>query len=296
MGKGKGGTGGHRQILPVHVPGGEEVLAEILDGGQSFVWNLTSDGSWQGVHDGRAYELALTEEKRIAWTCSAGNTAVAETALRKLFAAGTDFDAIADALPWRSDPALRLAMSNFEGLRILRQPVETTLLSFLLSPLKKIAQIKIGLRVLSERFGTPIGRGLFAPPDFSSLSRAGENDLRACGIGYRAKSLALTAKFLERDPGYLQNLETTDTTAAREALTALPGVGRKIADCVLLFGLGRLEAFPIDTWIGREMRAIYDLERFDDKAIQTFARAHFGSSAGLAQQFVFAQARRRGNV
>lgn len=293
MGRGRGGSGGVWRILSTRIPGGGEVLAEILDGGQSFLWNRTPDGSWLGIHGGRVYEVSLSGGKRIAWTCDGESSAGAETALRSFFAAGTDFDALADALPWRSDPVLRSAMRDFAGLRILRQPVETTLLSFLLSPLKRIAQIKIGLEALSRRFGTPVGRGLFAPPDFSALARAGENDLRACGIGYRAKSLSLTAKILDGDPGYLRRLEARDTPAAREALTALPGVGRKIADCVLLFGMGRLEAFPIDTWIGREMRRLYGLEKFDDAAVQIFARAHFGASAGLAQQFLFARARNR---
>ncbi|MFP4357645.1 MAG: DNA-3-methyladenine glycosylase family protein [Puniceicoccaceae bacterium] len=294
MGRPPGGVGGVRGILPVRVPGGERVFAEILDGGQTFLWNRTPHGSWLGIHEGRVYEVSLSRDKRIAWACADEDPGGAETALRSFFAAATDFDALADALPWRSDPVLHPAMREFEGLRILRQPVETTLLSFLLSPLKKIAQIKIGLRSLSRRFGTPVARGLSAPPDFSALSRAGENGLRACGIGYRARSLFLTAKILAGDPGYLSRLETADTEAAAGALMALPGVGRKIADCVLLFGLGRLEAFPIDTWIGREMRRLYGLERFDDAAVRIFARAHFGAAAGLAQQFLFARARSRG--
>ncbi|MGE9291126.1 MAG: DNA-3-methyladenine glycosylase family protein, partial [Puniceicoccales bacterium] len=124
-----------------------------------------------------------------------------------------------------------------------------------------------------------------------TLAEVTESDLRACGIGYRARSIHKTAQVLREDPRFLSELARLPTESARKQLVSLPGVGRKIADCVLLFGYGRLESFPIDTWISRHMRTSYQLESLSDDQIQLFARAHFGSHAGLAQQFLFAQAR-----
>lgn len=287
---GRGRAGG---ALPVRIEGGDEVLSEILAGGQTFLWGRSDHGDWSGVHDGRVFRLGLDPDRRLRWELRAGDPEGAGDSLRRLFAADTDFAAIADALPWRSDPRLSEAVAAFPGLRVLRQPPGPTLLAFLLSPLKRIDQIRAGLLALSARFGRPLGDGFFAPPTWETLADLPEEDLRACGIGYRARSVHACARLLRDRPGFPESLADADTASAREALLGLPGVGRKIADCVLLFGLGRLEAFPVDTWIARELRAAYGLGDFADRQLQAFAAAHFGAHAGFAQQFLFAAARRR---
>ncbi len=270
-----------------------DVLGEILAGGQTFLWRREETADvWVGIHRDRVYRLSASETGKLNWVLLHGNTHGAEAALKELFATDIDFEALADALPWRSDPVLRKAMTLCPGLRILRQPVEQTLLSFLLSPQKRIDQIRAGLLELSRRFGTPIGDGYVSPPGWKDLARRSESDLRACGIGYRAKGIHRTAAFLAREPDFLTRLTALPTADARHELMRLPGVGRKIADCVLLFGLGRLEAFPIDTWISRELRDAYHLIGFSEPQLQMFATGHFGRAAGLAQQFLFAAARR----
>lgn len=281
-------------ILPLGEPITPRVLEEILGGGQTFLWGReTGSGGWLGIQEQRVFRVSVNGSGELEWNLTAGDPAGAGGTLRNLFALDTDFASLVDGLPWRSDPVLRSAMGGFPGLRILRQPVGLTLLCFLLSPLKRIDQIRAGLLALARKFGTPLGNDFHGPPTWTDLAEIPEAHLRSCGIGYRAKSIHLSARFLARNPGFLECLCERDTAEARDRLLELPGVGRKIADCVLLFGLARLEAFPIDTWISREMRRSYGLEGYSDLQLQQFAAAHFGEAAGLAQQFLFAAARGR---
>ena len=286
------------QPLGLVLPGGEPVLAEILTGGQTFQWREREGAgqrrSWRGVCGRWLLDLRLAGEQLEYRVIVGPDTeSRAAEALRGLFAVETDFAGRVDRLPWRSDPVLARGVLAFPGLRILRQPWEVALLSFLLSPLKAIPQIRAGLEAIAARWGEPLAGGWYALPSWALLAGADEESLRACGIGYRARSVAACARLLADRPGYGEELAALPTAQARERLRELPGVGPKVADCVLLFGLGRLESFPIDTWIGRELREAYGLGDWKDPALQQFARAHFGPDAGLAQQFLFAAARRR---
>jgi N-glycosylase/DNA lyase len=129
-------------------------------------------------------------------------------------------------------------------------------------------------------------------PTWSELAAIPEATLRACRLGFRAKFIHQTAQFLAAHPGWLDETETLPYAAAKERLCSLPGVGEKIADCVLLFGAGRLEAFPVDVWILKTMARRYALDGWRPAQVAQFGRAHFGPLAGLAQQFLFAWERR----
>jgi len=283
-----------RGILSTGKPLASVVLDEILGGGQSFLWEKLDDtGNWRGVCCDRVFRVGLKSSGELEWQLDHGDSDGAPEAIEEFFALETPFGTLTEALPWRSDPVLATAIRSFRGLRILRQPVGEALLSFLLSPLKRIDQIRSGLVELSRRFGDPIGPDQFSPPDWVRLAGIPESDLRSCGIGYRAKGISQTARVLANDPELLRHLSGLPTGEARARLMKLPGVGRKIADCVLLFGLARHEAFPIDTWISRELRTAYQLDGFTEAQLQQFAAAHYGPAAGLAQQFLFAAARKR---
>jgi N-glycosylase/DNA lyase len=137
-------------------------------------------------------------------------------------------------------------------------------------------------------------------PSWEELATIPEAALRACRLGYRAAFVAETARKLAAHPGgantWLTELSVLPTPQARERLLTLPGVGPKVADCVLLFGFHRLEAFPIDTWIARALTELYGLGGWKTRQLQQFAEAHFGDLAGLAQQFLFAYVRQPGRV
>ncbi len=133
---------------------------------------------------------------------------------------------------------------------------------------------------------------LRALPTWPELARVPEAELRKCLLGFRARYIHHTALFLAENPGWLDETEALPYAAAKERLCALPGVGAKVADCVLLFGAGRLEAFPVDVWIIKAMAERYGLHGWKPTQIAHFGRVHFGPLAGLAQQYLFAFERR----
>jgi N-glycosylase/DNA lyase len=240
--------------------------------------------------------LRLDADERIEWSAPEPLVRTAPAALAKYFATDRDFAALADTLPWRSDPHLARCIGSFSGLRILRQPFGETLLGFLCSATKQIVQIKQMLALLAERHGAPLlsTPNSHAPtptrrvPTWPELARISEGDLRACLLGFRARYIAETARFLAAHPGWLEETETLPYAVAKERLVSLPGVGEKVADCVLLFGAGQLEAFPVDVWILKTLARRYGLDDWRTPQLAQFGRVHFGPLAGLAQQYLFA--------
>lgn len=267
-----------------------QVLAEIVDGGQSFRWHESSPGTWRGQWGRHAAELRVANEDTVFWRPLAVHTS--RKALAGYLALDLDFEAFADELPWRSDPLLKRVMADFPGLRILRQDLGEALIAFICSSTKRIVQIKAVVAILAERFGESVAPGLHALPTWEALAEVPEAELRACKLGYRARYLAEAAQVLAGEPGWLGRISALPYAEAHARLVKLPGVGAKVADCVLLFGGGRLEAFPVDTWIVQAMARWYGLAGWTPKQIAHFGRVHFGPRAGFAQQFLFAAARR----
>ena len=309
------------QTLPLRVPPAPAVLAETLDGGQAFRWR-NDDGIWSGVfgenivrltygpRDGdaapppRSGDSATRASRlhgQVRWSAPAALAATTGPAFAHYFDAARDPHELADALPWRSDPHLAVCLAAFLGLRILRQPFGETLLCFLCSATKQIVQIKQMLALLAARHGTPLLSDsslvtrYSSLPTWSELASIPEAELRACQFGFRARFIHQTACFLAAHPGWLETTAQAPYAEAKERLCSLPGVGEKIADCVLLFGAGRLEAFPVDTWILQAMAARYGLHGWKPAQVAQFGRAHFGSLAGLAQQYLFSWERSHGD-
>lgn len=193
------------------------------------------------------------------------------------------------------DEAMQRALAACRGVRIIRQPIWECLATFITSSMKQVAHIRQMSLALRERFGevrTVGGRAYALYPSAGRLALASESELRECGLGYRAKNLRLTAARVA-DGGWLQELGELDDRELRTALCAFPGVGAKVANCVMLFAYERLGAFPVDVWIERVLRAHYLPRRRKLTAgkIQAFADAHFGPYGGYAQQYLFHAAR-----
>jgi N-glycosylase/DNA lyase len=184
-------------------------------------------------------------------------------------------------------------MEAWRGLRILRQEPDEALLAFLCSSNKQVAQIRVMVAELADRLGEPLAGGFRALPPWARLARASEADLRACRLGYRAAFIRDTARRLAERPDWAAALAGLPTPELESRLAELPGVGPKVAACVALFGFGRLDAFPVDTWIDRMLAEGYGLAGWNRRQLARFGAVHYGPSAGLAQQFLFAAARRR---
>ena len=268
----------------------QKSFVETINGGQAFRWKQITkfyEGRW-----GSNVVRLRYNNGAIEYSLPIGSEPVNTLkSLRSYFACDTDFIDIAGSLPWRSDPVLATAIKNFTGLRILRQPFAETLLCFLCSSTKQIAQIKAICEALALDLGNALKDGSHALPDWDIIASAGEQRLRSAKLGYRARYIHQTALFLAEHPGWLERTEAAPTHEARIRLMQLPGVGRKVADCTLLFGAGRLEAFPIDTWVKKILTRSSKLKGLKQPQLQDFARVHFGTSAGYAQQYLFAAAR-----
>ncbi len=301
-------------ISPAWAPS-PAVLAETLDGGQAFRWHreampsaLRSLGEagprgenivggmpsprsiWTGVWSDHIAHLRFSGD-RLEWRAPSTLQPRVAAALPIYLGLDRDWPALADSLPWRSDAHLARCLAAYPGLRILRQPFGETLLGFLCSATKQIVQIKQMLGLLAERHGTPLP---FPPcplhrlPTWTELAAISEAELRLCQLGFRARFIHDTAQFLATRPGWLDETEQLPYAAAKARLLELPGVGEKIADCVLLFGACKLEAFPVDTWVLKSLACRYGLDGWKPAQVAQFGRAHFGPLAGLAQQFLFA--------
>jgi N-glycosylase/DNA lyase len=273
-------------------------LAETLSGGQAFRWRRVPAGDmadvWQGVWAGNLARVRAGAKGVLEWTGPASLVKQIAPAVEEYFASGTDFNALMDRLPWRSDAALEKMLRSWRGLRLLRQPLGETLLAFLCSSAKQIPHIAQMCERLAARFGEPVWGEVRALPAWPRLAEASEGELRACGLGYRARFIKQTAMRLTHEADWETRLPRTPYAEAHAWLTRLPGVGPKIADCVLLFGAGQFEAFPVDTWILHAMAERYGLRGWRPAQVAQFGRAHFGPLAGLAQQFLFSGARRAG--
>jgi N-glycosylase/DNA lyase len=273
--------------LAEDVPAG--TLAEQMDGGQSFRWSLESDGSWVGVF-GRTLASVRSGLLGLEWRAPKGATH-AEAALRHYLDAEGMQARLCEALPWRSDPVLRSAREAYPGLRILRQDPHEALIGFLCSSNKRILQIRVMVAALAAKLGEPLSGGLHALPSWEAIAEADDAVLRACSLGYRAAYLRGTAKKLLVRPRWAEEFAALETPALLDELQTLPGVGPKVAACVALFGFGRLESFPVDTWVVQALAEAYGLRGWKAAQLEQFGKAHFGEAAGLAQQYLFSAAR-----
>ena len=261
-------------------------LAATLAGGQAFRWKPVGD-AWEGVIGARWVRLHATQDRLHATTATPAGDWRWLTDYLQLDA---DLPAILASFP--DDAPLRAAVAACPGLRLLRQEHWECLASFILSSTKQIVQIQQCVALLGERFGEAIagpgGAVRFAFPSFTRLAAAAEPELRACKLGFRAKYLHRTAQMLTTGEANLAALAGLSTAAARAELLRFPGVGRKIADCVLLFAYGRQDAFPVDVWVLRALQTLYFPKRRPSPTkLLRFTATHFGSNAGYAQQYLF---------
>ena len=192
------------------------------------------------------------------------------------------------------DPPMRSAQASCLGLRLLRQDPWESLASFIASSSKQIVQIQEIVRLLSERFGEPVRvppdrLPLWTFPTVERLAAATEIELRNCKLGFRAPYLLGTARRIVSGELNLASVRHMELRVARDALMECPGVGRKIADCVLLFGFGFPTAFPIDVWIRKALHRLYfpTVRRMSVQRLERFVETHFGTQAGYAQQYLF---------
>jgi N-glycosylase/DNA lyase len=250
-------------------------------------WESVINGRWvRLVQKGRRIEASIySPDEQVSWDW-----------LFDYLQVGVNISRVTGTFP--PDEHLRAAVEECRGLRLLKQDPWECLASFILSSTKQIVQIQQIVCLLCERFGAqvpaPASAPAFAFPAVEKIAQLGEFDLRCCKMGFRAPYLKRSAEMISRGEIDLDAIRSMDVAEARAELIRLPGVGRKIADCVLLFAYGFQEAFPVDVWVLKAIRELYfPRRRPNPKRIVKFTESYFGPYAGYAQQYLFHYMRTR---
>lgn len=255
-------------------------LDKTLSCGQVFRWEKRGNW-WYGVFDQKP--VLIRQEGDLLHFSGAP-----EEDIISYFDLDLDLEEILAGFP--DDPILLQAIDSAYGLRIVRQPAWECTASYIVATFANIPGIQTRLKLLCERFGERIEDGYATFPSPEKLAASPLCDIRSCRVGYRDKYLCGTAAMLSADPGWEERITTLPYSEARRELLRLPGVGKKVADCILLFAFHRFEAVPVDVWIDRIMRTHYLEEdtRYSYDRIADTARRIFGPNAGYAQEYLFA--------
>jgi len=279
------------------IPAPDFDLEMTLNCGQVFHWRKYRDGFVGTIGD-----LALyAEQGERALKVRFGGTPKPARGTRALpgivaryFSLDHPLKEICASFP--DDPTMNKARDFCRGLRIIRQPKWECLATFICSSMKQVAHIRQISCALRKRYGGKAmicGITIYHFPAPELVATATENGLRKCALGYRAKNLLATAKRVASGEADLEAWSALSGDELRARLCELPGVGTKVANCVMLFAYGRITAFPIDVWIERVLRQTYFARKrkVTPRRLAEFTAEYFGPHGGYAQQYLFHHAR-----
>jgi N-glycosylase/DNA lyase len=267
-------------------------LKETFECGQCFRWNEEEDGSYTGVAYDRVVNVKLEEDMLII-----DNTDLNDfyDIWFDYFDLGRDYKKIKENLS--RDPILKEAIQYGQGIRILRQDTWETLVSFIISQNNRIPQIKKVIENLASSFGEPIeykGKIYYTFPKAEELVMFDVDTIAKTKCGFRAKYILDAASKVFSGEIDLLKLFEYSTNEIRDILMNINGVGPKVADCVILYSIGRYDTFPTDVWIKRIVEYLYLKREGTPLEIQLFAIDKFGDLSGFAQQYLFYYGREMG--
>ena len=253
-------------------------LAQTLDNGQAFRWHKNSDNEYTGIAFGRRMTIVCTGDDFLFKDTTLEEF---ENTWKQYLDFTRDYGKLHEQLSINSGEFLRCALEYSPGLRMIKQDIFEVLISFILSQNSNIPRIKKMVESLCQNFGQKLECGGYTFPTPQTLCSLTLDDLDCIKSGYRAAYILDAAQKTnsgEFDPIALDSLPSEEIF---KSLLKIHGIGPKVAECVLLYGFGRVERYPIDVWIKRTMEK-YIPEGFSQKAYQ-----------GIAQQYVFHYARRK---
>lgn len=257
-----------------------------INSGQVFLWER-EDKTWYGINGCDVLTVKENPHQIISFSKKPMD----------IFRKGDDSNKILRSIT--RDKIVKSAVKRFPGLRLLRQDPFQCYISFIVSSNSNIQNIKHMLQLLSRKFGTKVkfeGREFFLFPEPKRLANAEKNDLLNCGLGYRAKAIKKASIAVCSGEIDFDFLKKTDYHTAKESLLKIFGIGNKVADCILLFSLEKLDVFPLDRWMLRVLQKYYAKKfQITGKTLTTKQYGnlytkiinHFGPFAGYSQQFLF---------
>jgi len=279
-----------------------------------FLWEKF-DNSWYGVYGNHILKFSTTIINNGDSSNNNNNNNVEFFSFpefkeweKQVFRLDDDIEKIIAG--FSNDVVVSEAIRRYPGLRLMRQEPHQCMFSFVCASNTNILMIRRMLKNLSRKFGVKViidGKEFFTFPTADSLNKANINELLSCGIGYRAKAIKAVAEGIASGKLDIKELTHASYNDAKEQLLKIYGIGNKIADCILLFSLEKLESFPIDVWIARALSSYYDWvfienknrqkkekKKIDDKItfgqyniLSEAIRNYFGKYSGYAQQYLF---------
>lgn len=260
----------------------------IFECGQCFRWNKEEDGSYTGIFKNNVINVKQENQNIIFSGNCSGN--IKEICI-EYFDLNANYEEIKGRLS-KIDNYLKNSIEYGNGIRILKQDLWETLISFIISANNNIPRIKTIIERISKAYGDKIEfrrKDYYTFPTPEKLKKVGIDDFRNLGLGFRDIRVYETVGKTLRNEIDLNKLEKEESIETlREKLLEIPGVGPKVADCVMLFALKKYEAFPVDVWVRRVISELYfDNQEQKPKKIQEFAKKQYGNLAGLAQQYLF---------
>ena len=256
-----------------------------INSGQVFLWKKTRD-YWYGIN---GQDILRVDKNGVV--NSFQNSKI------DFFRKNDNLDEIIKSIS--KDKTVRKAVKQYLGLRVLRQDPFQCLISFIVSSNSNIQKIKTNLEKLSKKFGVKViyeNEEFFLFPKAEKLAIAPINEIKSCGVGYRAKFIKEAAKMILLGKIDFEILKKYNYQETKEVIRTIPGVGNKVADCIMLFSLEKLEAFPLDRWMIRILEKYYsnkfqiDTKTITEKQYEILHKKilnYFGPYAGYSQQFLF---------
>ena len=260
-------------------------IAQIFDCGQCFRFNKTGENEYGGVARGKYVKFIQENNEIIAFGITEEEF---EQVWADFFDLSTDYSEIQKLI--NTDEIMENAIKYGSGIRILKQELWECMISFIVSQNNNIPRIKKIIEGICTKYGAPIQTedGIkYAFPTPEELSRATKEELKQIGAGYRDEYILGAAKSVPEGKFNLGKLSKLPTPKAREMLLSLKGIGGKVADCILLFGMHRLEVCPHDVWVKRIFTEKYNIENITEKKGYALASSKWGEYAGVAQQYLF---------
>ena len=279
-------------------------LADIFDCGQCFRWNKQEDGSYTGIFKENVMNVQKNGDTVIFKGICNGNI---KEIVQDYFDLNRNYEEIKEKLS-QIDDNMKISIEYGQGIRILNQDLWEMIISYIISANNNIPRIKGIIERLSQKYGKELswnGNKYYTFPTIEELSKASVKELRELGLGFRDVRVFETTRIIANKIVDIEELEEMeDVEKLRIQLLRLPGVGPKVADCIMLFSMKKFEVFPIDVWVKRVMKELYNEQiekvKINDKnhfrypknskenqKILEFANQKFGKIAGLAQQYLF---------
>lgn len=247
-------------------------LARTLDCGQAFRWVQTGENEWHGV----AFSRALTLRKSENGIEFLGTTAEDfENIWCGYFDLNRDYDSLCNR--FMQDSHLKTAVTECSGIRVLNQEPWEAICSFIISANNNIPRIKGIIDRLCRLFGDDLGNGDFSFPSAEKIAGAGIDALAPIRAGFRAKYIIDAAEKVSKGEIDFEKIRTASLCDARDELIKIKGVGEKVAQCAMLYGFGKADAFPVDVWVRRIVEELYP-----DGLPECM-----GEEKGIAQQYLF---------